>query len=79
MMTGGKDEVLNLMEEYIKITELINDFVNGNLKIILDDGKGHRVDLDDGKGHRVDLDDLIIGDLTHYQADLAEQIKEELE
>ena len=69
MMTGGKDEVLNLMEEYIKITELINDFVNGNLKII----------LDDGKGHRVDLDDLIIGDLTHYQADLAEQIKEELE
>lgn len=77
-MTGGKDEVLNLMEEYIKITELINDFVNGNLKIILDDGKGHRVDLDDLITTDA-IDEQITGDLTHYQADLAEQIKEELE
>lgn len=78
MMTGVKDEVLNLMEEYIKITELINDFVNGNLKIILDDGKGHRVDLDDLITTDA-IDEQITGDLTHYQADLAEQIKEELE
>lgn len=78
MMTGGNDEVLNLMEEYIKITELINDFVNGNLKIILDDGKGHRVDLDDLITTDA-IDEQITGDLTHYQADLAEQIKEELD
>lgn len=78
MMTGGKDEVLNLMEEYIKITELINDFVNGNLKIILDDGKGHRVDLDDLITTDA-IDEQITGDLTHYQAGLAEQIKEELD
>jgi len=78
MMTGGKDEVLNLMEEYIRITELINDFVGGNLKIILEDSQGHKTDLDDLITTDA-IDEQITGDLTHYQADLAEQIKEELE
>jgi len=78
MMTGDKDEILNLMEEYIRITELINDFVNGNLKIILEDSQGNKTDMDDLITTDA-IDEQITGDLVHYQEDLAEQIKEALE
>lgn len=77
MMTGD-DDVLNLMEEYIRITELIKDFTNGDLRIVLEDSKGHQTDLDDLIPTDA-IDEQITKDLMHYQADLAEQIKEELE
>ena len=77
MMTGD-DDVLNLMEEYIRITELIKDFTNGDLRIVLEDSKGHQTDLDDLVNTDA-IDEQITKDLMHYQADLAEQIKEELE
>lgn len=75
MMTG--DEVLNLMEEYIKITDMISDILNGDLEVALVDGKGRIINLEDVlPDHKIGK--AITSDLTYYKQDLRKQIKENI-
>lgn len=77
MMTGDND-LRELMEEYIRVADLIGGMITGDLEIVLEDSKGNSTRLEE----LVTTDALyesIAADLMHYQEDLAEQIKELLD
>lgn len=77
MMTGDND-LRELMEEYIRVADLIDGMITSDLEIVLEDSKGNSTRLEE----LVTTDALyesIAADLMHYQEDLAEQIKELLD
>lgn len=75
MMTG--DEVMDLMEEYIEVTEMISDILEGELEVALVDGKGKIINLEEIlPDHKIGK--AITSELAYYKQDLRKQIKENI-
>lgn len=79
MMTG--DEVMELMEEYIEVTEMISDILEGELEVALVDGKGKIINLEEIlPDHKINktISKTIASELAYYKQDLRKQIKENI-
>lgn len=69
----SQDELLNLMEDYTKTSDAIEDLENGGLTVALSDEKERAMDLDTLLPDH-DYAARIVEDLKAYLDDLCDQI-----
>lgn len=70
----SQDEILNAMEDYIKVTDLIRGMNEGGLTVVLQDSKGKTFDLFDIFPDGTGIHDYVLNQLTDYKDNLQTQL-----